>query len=83
MSSDDWPIPWGDIHDTRLSKAGTEVEQGSVADFGLLRIYEQTLYVHADAGDEGPADRDAWLPFDVYVAHAAQAAVIEQGRGER
>jgi len=34
---------------------------------GVVRVYDDTMYVRADAGMESDTEADEWYPFDAYV----------------
>ena len=59
------PKPWSEIKpesDGPFDMSGSWLEIG-----GVVRVYDDTMYVRADAGMESDTEADEWYPFDAYV----------------
>lgn len=61
----EWPKEWGDIGVTPSSD--TRLIATNYVDAGAVRLYDDTLYINYDAGEEGE-NRDLWMPLDLYIA---------------
>lgn len=63
----DWPKPWKQIMTENSGHGISSFKRDWVEFDGGVRGYKETLYVSIDAGKVTEENRDAWLPFDMYV----------------
>ena len=71
MTNKEWPKEWDSI----VNKSGDESSEVSYIGFnnawtelnGAARLYEGTMYLNIDAGQQTEENIDLWSPLDIHI----------------